>query len=156
MQHSARQIIDEAFRLRRLDVSLAHSVILAELVAEPGITGAELARRGFVTAQSMNTILRRLEEEGAIERRPNPANQRADSWFITKLGQTRFDRARVVAKSVWRGAFESFKDHEIVQLQNLLQRCLTGLEGQRAKLRNSRSGTTSASRKRPRKEAVRR
>jgi len=135
MHQSARQAMDEALRRERIDLSFAHFVTLLTLASEPGIAGAELARRGFVTAQTMNTILRRLEKDGAIERRPNPSNQRADSWSITRAGQARMEKARVVAEAVWSQMFESLKKHEVTQLQRLLERCLGGLERQVAELR---------------------
>jgi DNA-binding MarR family transcriptional regulator len=94
----------------------------------------------------MNTILRRLERDGAIERRPNPANQRADSWYVTKSGQSRMAKAQVVAEAVWSRMFESFEDREVAQLQGLLERCLQGLEVQLAELRSGKPGKSRAAR----------
>lgn len=139
MHQSTRQAIDAAFRRERIDISFAHFVTLYTLSEEPGVAGAELARRAFVTAQTMNTILRRLEEDRAIERQPNPKNQRADSWHLTKAGLARMQRARVVAEDVWSRMFESFKDSEVLQLQRLLERCLAGLEQQAGELRQART-----------------
>ena len=135
MHQSTRQAIEESLRQERIDMSFAHFVALYTLASEPGIAGAELARRAFVTAQTMNTILHRLEQDGTIERRPNPANSRADSWSITKAGQTRMDKARVVAERVWSRMFEALKTQEVLQLQRLLERCLSGLEQQVVELR---------------------
>ena len=135
MHQSTRQAIEESLRRERIDLSFAHFVALYTLSSEPGIAGAELARRAFVTAQTMNTILHRLEEDGALERRPNPTNSRADSWSITKAGQARMDKARVVAERVWSRMFESLKAQEVLQLQRLLERCLEGLEAQVVELR---------------------
>jgi DNA-binding MarR family transcriptional regulator len=128
MHQSTRQSIEEALRRERIDLTFAHFVALYGLDAEPGLAGAELARRVFVTAQTMNTILHRLEKDGAIERRPNPTNQRADRWFITKSGRAGMERARVVAESVWSQMFASLKPTEVMQLQRLLERCLEGFE----------------------------
>jgi DNA-binding MarR family transcriptional regulator len=148
MQQSLRQAMEDSLRRERVDLSFAHFVTLYTLSSEPGVTGAELARRAFVTAQTMNTILRRLERDGAIERRPNPANQRADSWYVTKLGQSRLAKAQVVAEAVWSRMFESFNDREIAQLQRLLERCLQGLEVQLAELRSGKPGKSRTARER--------
>jgi DNA-binding MarR family transcriptional regulator len=67
-------------------MSFAHLGILYVLDKEPGVTGAEIARRGSVTAQTMNGLLRRLEEDGLIERQPHPNSARSDSWFVTAAG----------------------------------------------------------------------
>lgn len=130
LHHSLRQAVDEAFRVRRIDMSFAHLATLYALQDEPAIAGAELARRSFVTAQTMNTLLRRLEQDGDIERRPNPASMRADSWFITKVGEAKLERSKVVVAAVWRRMLSALKTHEVVQLQSLLERCITGLDAQ--------------------------
>jgi DNA-binding MarR family transcriptional regulator len=147
IHQSTRQAVEESLRRQRIDLSFAHFVALYTLASEPGIAGAEVARRLFVTAQTMNTILRRLEKDGAIERRPNPSNQRADSWSITKSGQARMAKARVVAEGVWSGMFDSLKTSEVLQLQQLLERCLAGLEKQVTELRAAKSSKAIAKNK---------
>lgn len=146
MHQSLRQAMEESLRRERVDMSFAHFVTLYALSSEPGVAGAELARRAFVTAQTMNAILRRLERDGAIERRPNPANQRADSWYVTKAGQARMAKAQVVAEAVWSRMFESFSDQEVAQLQRLLERCLQGLENQITALRSGKAGRSRTAR----------
>jgi len=130
LHHSLRQAVDETLRLHGMEMSFAHLATLYTLNAEPGVAGAELARRGFVTAQTMNTLLRRLEQEGDIERRPNPASLRADSWFITDSGLLHLDRAKVVGEGVFRRMLSPFKAGEIALLQSLLERCIGGLDVQ--------------------------
>lgn len=130
LHHSLRQAVDELFRQERIDMSFAHLATLYALHSEPGVAGAELARRGFVTAQTMNTLLRRLEKEGDIERRPNPANARADCWFLTKAGQRRFQRAKVIGDLLWKRMLSTLKPAEVTQLQSLLQRCITRLDAE--------------------------
>ncbi len=128
MHQSVRQATDEALRRERIDLSFAHFVALYTLASEPGIAGAELARRAFVTAQTMNAILRRLEQEGTLGRKPNPTNQRADSWYLTKTGRANLRKAQVVVEKVWSQLFEALSQQEVRQLQKLLERCLTGFD----------------------------
>jgi DNA-binding MarR family transcriptional regulator len=135
LHHSLRQAVDEMFRRERFEMSFAHFATLYTLDSEPGVAGAEMARRGFVTAQTMNTILRRLEKDGDIERRPHPANARADSWHITKAGQARLKRAKKIGDGVWRRMLSTLKAAEITQLQNLLERCIGSLDAQVESLR---------------------
>jgi len=150
LHHSLRQAVDEAFRVRRIDMSFAHFVALHTLESEPGVAGAELARRGFITAQTMNTILRRLEKDGDIERRPHPTSLRADSWFITKAGQLRLERARVVGEALWSRMLSTLKAGEVVQLQSLLERCIIGLDVQVEDMRSAKTAKSTALAKRPR------
>jgi DNA-binding MarR family transcriptional regulator len=130
LQLSFRKAVDEALRLQRIDMSSAHLGTLYVLAEQPGVAGAELARRLFVTAQTMNVILRRLEKEGAIERRPFPGNARADSWSITKLGQARLDQGSAAAQHVRTRMYSTLAPKEIAQLRALLERCIAGLEAE--------------------------
>lgn len=53
-------------------LSMAQYVALAELDAQPGVTGASLARACLVTPQAMMVVLKAMQEQGLIERTPNP------------------------------------------------------------------------------------
>jgi len=144
LHHSLRQLIDEGLRRERIDMSLSHLVTLFTVDAEPGLAGAELARRSAVTAQTMNTILHRMERDGQLERRPHPSNSRADSWFVTAHGSKQLDHAKVIGKRVWRRMLSALAASEVTQLQSLLQRCLDGLDQQvRAGRPSKRASTTS-------------
>jgi len=136
LHYSIRQAADEAFRVQRIDMSFAHFLALVTLQQEPGVAGAEIARRVFVTAQTMNTILRRLETDGDIERRPHPQNARADSWFITKKGQGRLDRAKVIGEAVWLRMLSVLRPAEIKQMQDMLERCISSFD---AKVNDARA-----------------
>ena len=153
LHHSVRQALDESFRVQRIEMSFAHLVVLLTLDAEPGIAGAELARRAFVTAQTMNTIVRRLERDGDIERRPHPQKPRADSWFLTRTGQTRLNRARVIGEAVWVRMLSALKAAEIKQMQSMLERCIRGMDVQLNGVRMVKPRATATPSKRARRRA---
>ena len=94
LQHTLRQRIDEALRKQGVELSFAQFAALFNLHSDSGVTGARLARRAFVSAQTMNSALRALEQDGYIERRPHPQSRRADSWSLTEAGLTELKRAR--------------------------------------------------------------
>ncbi len=142
LHYSLRQVIDEAFRAHKMDLSLAQFVVLLALDGEPGIAGAALARRAFVTAQSMNTILRRMERDGDIERQPHPEKARTDSWFVTRVGKSRLTRARSIAEAVWMRMFSALKPAETKQMEGILERCISGLDLQ---LNGTRTATSRKS-----------
>ena len=60
-------------------------VVLSLLAETPGLANADLARRAFVTPQSMNEVLKQLESTGLVERRRNPANARILNAYLTAL-----------------------------------------------------------------------
>jgi DNA-binding MarR family transcriptional regulator len=141
LHHTLRQAMDEALRARGLEMSFAHFATLFGLFSEPGTTGAQLARRAMVSAQTMNSILRRLETEGLIERGPHPESRRADSWSLTAEGDKQLARARVIGDTVFSRMLAALSAAEVAELQSYLRRCIAALETDNA----SRDAATPAS-----------
>jgi DNA-binding MarR family transcriptional regulator len=84
-----------AIHVRLEEIVSAHGlgipqyVVLSFLAETPGLANADLARRAFVTPQSMNEVLRQLESTGLVERRPNPTNARIRNAYLTRTGTRR-------------------------------------------------------------------
>lgn len=127
LMHQFRHQVEERLR-GECDMSLAHLVTLDQLQHEPGVAGARLARRLLVTAQTMTGLLRRLEDEGAIERRPDPHNRRADRWFMLPAGVARLNAARAAGAPVMTKMLSHLDEREVGELRNYLERCVVGLE----------------------------
>jgi DNA-binding MarR family transcriptional regulator len=144
LMHQFRHQVDERLR-RNSDVSFAHLVTLDQMQQEPGIAGARLARRLLVTAQTMTGLLRRLEQDGAIERRPDPLNRRADRWYLLPAGVERLNTARSAGAPVMTQMLSLLKQKEIAELRGYLERCVNGLERDIAEpvIERRRSGARS-------------
>jgi MarR family transcriptional regulator, transcriptional regulator for hemolysin len=127
LMHQFRHQVDERLR-RNSDISFAHLVTLDQMQQEPGIAGARLARRLLVTAQTMTGLLRRMEREGAIERRPDPHNRRADRWYLLPAGLARLNTARSAGGPVMTQMLSQLAPQEIAELRGYLERCVEGLE----------------------------
>jgi len=127
LMHQFRHQVEEQLR-RSTDVSFAHLVVLDQLEQEPGIPGARLARRLLVTAQTMTGLLRRLEVEGAIERRPDPHNRRADSWHLLPLGRERLYSARCAGGPVMKQMLSQLSAKQVSEFRGYLELCVAGLE----------------------------
>lgn len=128
LQHILRQKFDEALRKQGLDLSFAHLACLFNLHYEPGISGAQIARRAMVSAQTMNSVLHALELDGYIERGPHPDSRRADSWSLTKAGIEELEHARAVGASVFGRMLGPLGDDEISALADYLRRCIGALD----------------------------
>lgn len=85
VQHALRQAMDEA--LRETGVTTPQYAAMSVLAEEPGLSNARLARRSFVTPQTMNQILARLEASGLVERRGHPEHGRVLQNFLTREGE---------------------------------------------------------------------
>ncbi|MER6116854.1 MarR family transcriptional regulator [Streptomyces sp. A0642] len=93
--------------LRRLRSSSSESLltptqrsVLARLEDGGPATTADLARAEFVRPQSMRLTLGALEEQGLVERAPDPADGRKSVMSITDPGRTTLARVRA-AKRDW-------------------------------------------------------
>ena len=128
LHHSLRQAVDEALREHAVGLSFAQFATLMGLLHDPGVTGAQLARRAMVSPQTMNSVLRRLEQDGLITRRPHPESRRADSWFIDTAGKQQLTQARAVGDSVFIRMLTTLGATEVQRLESYLRRCLSALK----------------------------
>jgi DNA-binding MarR family transcriptional regulator len=76
-----------------LGMTLPEFVCLRILSMFPGMSSAELSRHTYVTPQAMNTVLRKLEDIGAVERPASVPSGRALPATLTAAGQTLLKRA---------------------------------------------------------------
>jgi DNA-binding MarR family transcriptional regulator len=89
VQASLRTRTDEALGPRGL--TTPQYAVLAALERQDGICNAELARRAFVTPQTMVRIVETLEARGLVSRQPHPSHGRIRPAWLTPRG------ARLVA-----------------------------------------------------------
>jgi DNA-binding MarR family transcriptional regulator len=69
------------------DITSGQYLILSLVSREGGRSSAELARRAFVTPQSMNEVIAALESKGYIRRTENPDNRRILQVSLTREGR---------------------------------------------------------------------
>lgn len=65
------------------EVRPSYGSLLVPLYEEDGLRMSELARRALLSKQTMTTMVRLLEREGLVERRPDPDDRRATRVFLT-------------------------------------------------------------------------
>lgn len=68
-------------------VSTAQVGVLRQLSNEPGLSGAELARRLLITPQGVRLALTALERRGLVQRKPDPAHKRILHAYLTEDGR---------------------------------------------------------------------
>ena len=99
-QHALRVEVDKA--LREVSMTTAQYAALSALEVAPGLSGAELARRSFVTPQTMNVILVNLEAAGLVVRRPHPEHGRVLQAYLTEIGEESLAGAHGLVEAVER------------------------------------------------------
>ncbi|WP_445163068.1 MarR family winged helix-turn-helix transcriptional regulator [Mycobacterium sp. Dal123C01] len=68
-------------------VSTAQIGVLRQLSKEPGLSGAELARRLLISPQGVQLALTALERRGLVERRQDPQHKRILQAYLTDQGR---------------------------------------------------------------------
>jgi DNA-binding MarR family transcriptional regulator len=63
--------------------------VLSVLVADPGLSAADLARAAMVTPQAINLLVGTLEREGLVRREKHPTHGRVLQLFATREGARR-------------------------------------------------------------------
>jgi DNA-binding MarR family transcriptional regulator len=84
--------------LRPLGLTLPEFVCLRIISLSPGLSSAELSRNTNVTPQAMNTVLRRLEDIGAVARPTSVSSGRALPATLTGQGRTLLKRAEAAVR----------------------------------------------------------
>ena len=90
-QQALRTAMDEGLRAQGL--TTPQYAALTHLEADEPLSGAELARCCFVTAQTMNAILVGLERARLVERAPHANHGRVIEARLTKRGRAKVQGA---------------------------------------------------------------
>lgn len=91
--------------LRPLDLTVSQYSCLEVLRQKPGLSNAELARATFVTRQSMNLVLRGLQDRELVTRADQADRGRARPSALTPAGQALVVTASAVVAVVERQLF---------------------------------------------------
>ena len=79
--------------LREIGLTTPQYAVLTFLEVEPGASNAALARRAFVTPQTMQAILVALERAVFIARTPHPQHGRVQTTELTAKGRDALEAA---------------------------------------------------------------
>lgn len=91
-QAATRLTLERA--LADLGVTPPQFAVLTMLRAYPGLSGADLARVALLTPQTVGVIIRNLERDGAIRKKPHPVHGRVLQWTLTRRGGTTLGKCR--------------------------------------------------------------
>jgi DNA-binding MarR family transcriptional regulator len=138
-ENSAGYLTSWAARLftRELERQLAHTGIapaympvLFALADGSTLTQKALARRAAVEQPTMAATLNRMQRDGMITRRPDPADRRCALVTLTPLALGRIDAVERVVSAINTLALEQLAPGEREQFLGLLRRVIDVLEAQ--------------------------
>ena len=93
-QQALRNRLDSG--LRNIGLTTPQYAVLAFLEVETGASNAVLARRAFVTPQTMQAILVSLDRAGLIIRKPHPDHGRVQTTELTTSGRGALEAAAAI------------------------------------------------------------
>jgi DNA-binding MarR family transcriptional regulator len=123
--YTFRQVLE--VELRPIQLSLPLAGVLVALGQEDGLSGAELARRETVTAQTMNQLVARLVARGLVERRRHQTHGRILTLHLTAAGRQALADTLAVAVAVEERMLSGFSTPERRRLRGDLERCVEAL-----------------------------
>ena len=84
-QHRLHRRMEEA--LRSCGLTSAQYAVLSSLRAQPDQANADLASAAFITPQSMQSVLSKLEDAGHVARQPDERHGRRQLARLTSSGE---------------------------------------------------------------------
>ncbi len=109
--------------LRPLELSAAQHACLELLGRSPGLSSSDLARGAFVSRQSMNLVLRGLQDRGLVTRPEIAPHGRALPTRLTALGRERLNAANAVARVVEKRMLTAVPEKRRARFRSDLAAC---------------------------------
>jgi DNA-binding MarR family transcriptional regulator len=108
-------------------LTVAQYAVLSALAEEPGLSNAELARRAFVTPQSMNKFLHDLEKQQLVIRQPHPRHGRVLQASLTPEGRRVVAAAAAAVDTIERRMLAGLSPQAQDKLAKALNACIDAL-----------------------------
>ncbi|SEH02965.1 DNA-binding transcriptional regulator, MarR family [Nonomuraea solani] len=125
VQAALHTAMDEV--LRPLGLTVSQYACLELLGRHPGLSNSELARRAFVTRQSMNLVLRGLQERGLLTRPDHATQGRALPTELTQAGRSTLREASVAVRAVEQRLFSPLSAAQQRRLREDLAACVAAV-----------------------------
>ena len=105
---------------------------LSILRAQPGLSSAQLARRAFVTPQSMQVMVTAFIRDGLVERRADPSNQRILRIHLTPRRRAAAAPGRRGRRRDRAGMLGGLDAEQTAVLRELMTACIENLTARAA------------------------
>ena len=126
LQQTLRTAMDKG--LARLGLTTPQYAALSALEHEPGLSNADMARRCFVTPQTMHQILLGLERDELVERTPHPEHGRVQQTHLTSRGTRLLSQAHDLVSAIETTMASPLSKAEYERVARALKKCIEILE----------------------------
>ena len=125
VEHALRIDMDKGMAEQNL--SAPQYAVLSLIAHYPHSSGADLARRFRVTAQTLSGIVAQLEARGLVERSSHATHKRVLTVAITPTGRRHLRACDLVAGEIEARMLSDLSDEETRELRRLLEKCAARL-----------------------------
>ncbi|RDG39973.1 MarR family transcriptional regulator [Streptomyces corynorhini] len=115
--------------LREQGLTVPQYACLEVLAARPGMSNADLARATFVTRQSMNVVMRGLQDAGLIDRPGTVDVGRARPTTLTPEGRRRLQGAQESVYAIEARMVRAVPERRLAALLADFDRIAEALDG---------------------------
>ena len=122
VQQELRKKMDKS--LSSMEITTPQYAVLAELQENPGLSNADLARKSFVTPQTMNLIVKNLESRNIVTRSSSKTHGKKLDTSITTIGESILKKANNIVLSIEDEIFGHLSKKEAEMLSNLLKKII--------------------------------
>jgi DNA-binding MarR family transcriptional regulator len=126
LERAVRREIDRG--LRGFGLSALQYTALSVLERHPGMSGAQLSRRSFVSPQAGNQMIATLERKGLICRQPTAENRRVLGVFLAEDGRALLRACDAVVSGVEARMIAALSSEDVARLRDVLRACLGAVE----------------------------
>ena len=123
------------FPHNRYDLSFSQMELIRFVGVNPGCHLQDLAEGLNLTSPTVSVGIRRLEEEGWVERAPDPSDGRAACLHLTAKGREVLLKAAQAMVSGMQIFLEQLNSTEQEQLFGLLEKAIQGMESMQFELK---------------------
>ena len=104
----------------------SHGDILCALYEKDGLAISEIARRTHRTKSTVCVLAGKLEQNGYVERRPDPQDRRAIGLWLTDKGKAAKPVFKSISAALCKKVEENLSPEEALVLNSLLARVVNG------------------------------
>ncbi|HWI71467.1 MAG TPA: MarR family transcriptional regulator [Baekduia sp.] len=113
--------------LKDVGLNTAKYVVLRLLREQPDLSSAQLARRAFLSPQTMNSMIVNLESLGLVVRRQHPENARVWLTRLTEDGERAEKSGREIIDRWSSAIVRHIPAEEQTQFVGLLRKAIEGM-----------------------------
>lgn len=125
LESAVRRELDN--RMQALGLTTPQYAALSILQRTPGLSSAQLARRSFVTAQSMQVMVSGFLRNGYVDRRPDPNSKRILRNYLAEPGVDALRRCEEEADAMEEHMLAGLSPLQVSLMHEAMAHCIHNL-----------------------------